>query len=116
LPKGTYASGSLLAFNLDTFAEGRKPQPTVLYEPTERAALRSFTLTRDMILLDILDNVKSRVVEMRRKGDRWVSTTVKLPPSSVVSVAALDRHESNDYWMTVTSFVEPTTLYLAKSG
>jgi hypothetical protein len=115
LAKGTYASGSLLAFNLDGFLEGRK-QPTVLYEPTERAALRSYVLTRDMILLDILDNVKSRVVEMRRKGDRWVSTTVKLPPSSVVSVAALDRHESNDYWMTVTSFVEPTTLYLAKPG
>ena len=115
LAKGTYASGSLLAFNLDGFLEGRR-QPTVLYEPTERAALRSYVLTRDMILLDILDNVKSRVVEMRRKGDRWVSTTVKLPPSSVVSVAALDRHESNDYWMTVTSFVEPTTLYLAKPG
>ena len=115
LAKGTYASGSLLAFDLDSFLEGRK-QPTVLYEPTERAALRSYVLTRDMILLDILDNVKSKVVEMRRKGDRWVSTTVKLPPSSVVSVAALDRHESNDYWMTVTSFVEPTTLYLAKPG
>jgi len=115
LAKGTYASGSLLAFNLDGFLEGRR-QPTVLYEPTERAALRSYVLTRDMILLDILDNVKSRVVEMRRKGDRWVSTNVKLPPSSVVSVAALDRHESNDYWMTVTSFVEPTTLYLAKPG
>ena len=116
LPKGTYASGSLLAFPLDSFLDGRARQPTVLYEPTERAALRSYVVTRDMILLDILDNVKSKVVEMRRKGDRWVSTTVKVPPSSVVSVAALDRHESNDYWMTVTSFVEPTTLYLAKPG
>ena len=116
LPKGTYASGSLLAFPLDSFVDGRSKQPTVLYEPTERAALRSYVVTRDMILLDILDNVKSKVVEMRRKGDRWVSTSVKLPPSSVVSVAALDRHESNDYWMTVTSFVEPTTLYLAKPG
>ena len=115
LAKGTYASGSLLAFNLDGFLEGRR-QPTVLYEPTERAALRSYVLTRDMILLDILDNVKSRIVEMRRKGDRWVSTEVKVPPSSVVSVGAYDRDDSNDYWMTVTSFVEPTTLYLAKPG
>jgi len=45
-----------------------------------------------------------------------VSTTVKVPPSSIVGVAALDRDDSNDYWMTVTSFVEPTTLYLATPG
>jgi len=115
LPKGSYAAGSLLAFNLDSFLAGRR-YPEVLYEPTERAALRSYTVTRDMIVLDILDNVKSKVVELRRKGDRWVSTTVKVPPSSIVGVAALDRDDSNDYWMTVTSFVEPTTLYLATPG
>ena len=115
LPKGTYASGTLLAFDLDGFLNGRR-YPEVLYEPTERAALRSYTVTKDMIVLDILDNVKSKVVELRRKGDRWVSTNEKVPPSSIVSVAALDRDESNDYWMTVTSFVEPTTLYLAVPG
>ena len=115
LPKGTYASGSLLAFNLDSFLSGRR-YPDVLYEPTERAALSSFTVTKDMIVLDILDNVKSKVVELRRKGDRWVSTSVKVPPSSNVGVSALDRDDSNDYWMTVTSFVEPTTLYLARPG
>jgi prolyl oligopeptidase len=111
LPKGTYASGSLLAFNLDGFLDGNR-QPVVLYEPKERAALSSFVVAKDYIYLDILDNVKSRVVEMRRKGDRWVSTEIKVPPSSIVGLAALDRDESNDVWMTVTSFVEPTTLYL----
>jgi prolyl oligopeptidase len=111
LPKVTYPTGALLAFNLDAFLEGKRGA-TVLYEPTERAALRSFVVTKDYIYLDILDNVKSRVVELRRKGDRWVSTEIKVPPASVVSVAALDRDVSNDYWMTVTSFVEPTTLYL----
>jgi prolyl oligopeptidase len=115
LPKGTYASGSLLAFNLDGFLNGRR-YPEVLYEPTERAALSSFTVTKDMIVLDILDNVNSKVVELRRKGDRWVSTNVKVPPSSNVGVGALDRDDSNDYWLTVTSFVEPTTLYLATPG
>jgi prolyl oligopeptidase len=111
LPKGTYAAGSLLAFDLDGFLDGRR-QPVTLYEPKERAALRSYAVTKDYIFLDILDNVKSRIVELRRKGDRWVTTEVKVPPSSVVSVGAYDRDDSNDYWMTVTSFVEPTTLYL----
>jgi len=115
LAKGTYAAGSLLSFDLDRFIGGAR-QPEVLYEPRERAALRSFTATKDMIVLDILDNVKSRIVEMRKKGDRWVSTDVAIPPSSIVSVGALDKDTSNDYWMTVTSFIEPTTLYLATPG
>jgi prolyl oligopeptidase len=115
LAKNTYATGSLLAFPLDAFLDGSRTA-TVLYEPTERAALRSFAVTKDYILLDILDNVKSRVVELRRKGDRWVSTEIKVPPASVVGVGALDRDDSNDYWMTVTSFIEPTTLYLGHAG
>ena len=115
LAKGTYAAGSLLSFDLDRFIGGAR-QPEVLYEPRERAALRSFTATKDMIVLDILDNVKSRIVEMRKKGDRWVSTDVAIPPSSIVSVGALDKDTGNDYWMTVTSFIEPTTLYLATPG
>ena len=115
LPKATYKSGSLLAFDLDGFLDGKR-QAEVLYEPTERAALSSFIVTKDMVVLDILDNVKSRVVELRRKGDRWVSTNVPVPASANIGIAALDRDESNDYWMTVTSFVEPTTLYLATPG
>jgi prolyl oligopeptidase len=31
-------------------------------------------------------------------------------------VSALDRDESDAYWLTVTSFVEPTTVYLVTAG
>jgi prolyl oligopeptidase len=31
-------------------------------------------------------------------------------------VSAVDRDENDDYWMTVTSYLEPTTLYLGKAG
>ena len=116
LGKGTYKSGSLLAFDLDKFVLDGNRQADVLYEPGERAALRSFAVTKGVIVLDILDNVKSRVIELRRKGDRWVSTEVALPPAAVVSVGALDRDETSDYWMTAQSFVLPTTLYLASPG
>ncbi len=35
-----------------------------------------------------------------------------VPAISSIGVSDYDRHESDDYWMTVTSFLEPTTLYL----
>ena len=115
LPAATYKSGSLIGMNLDRFLAGER-EFTVIFEPAERVALQDFAVTRDTIVLDILDNVKSRIVEVRRDGGKWVSNEVVVPASSAIDVAAVERNESDDYWMTVTSFVEPTTLYLATPG
>jgi prolyl oligopeptidase len=115
LAKATYKAGSLIAMSLDRFIAGERDFEPI-YVPAERAALQGYTLTRDLIVLDILDNVKSRIVEMSRAGGQWVAAEVAVPPSASIGVDAVDRDESNDYWMTVTSFVEPTTLYLATSG
>ena len=49
-------------------------------------------ITRDMIVLDLLDNVKSRIVEVRREGGNWIAHEVAVPPASAIGVAALDRH------------------------
>ena len=115
LPKATYKGGSLIAINLDRFLAGERDFE-VIFEPTERSALQQFIATRDLLVLDILDNVKSRIVEVRREGGKWVKSEVAVPPAANIGVASFDRDESNDYWMTVTSFVEPTTLYLATPG
>jgi len=111
----TYKSGSLIAANLDDFLGGKREFETI-FAPRERVALQSYTATRDLLVLDILDNVKGRVVEARREAGKWVSRDVPVPPAATIGISAVDKDESNDYWMTVTSFVEPTTLYLATSG
>ncbi|MGZ5084721.1 MAG: hypothetical protein ACXWHA_15675, partial [Usitatibacter sp.] len=112
----TLKAGSLVGIDLDRFLAGAR-NFTTIYEPSERAALQSFAVTRNLLVLDLLDNVKSRIVEARRADDgRWALRDVAVPPSSAIGVAALDRDASDDYWMTVTSFVEPTTLYLASPG
>ena len=110
-----YKAGSLIGMNLDRFMAGHR-EFEVLFEPSERVALADYTVTKTMIVLDLLDNVKSRVVELRRKDGKWVPTEVAIPPNSIVGVSAMDRDETDDYWLTVTSFVEPTTLYLSTPG
>jgi prolyl oligopeptidase len=111
LPKATYKADSLIGMNLDRFLAGGRDFETI-HEPAERVALQDVIVTRDLIVLDLLDNVKSRIVEVRRKDGKWVKSDVKTPPASSIGIAAVDRDEGNDYWMTVTNFVEPTTLYL----
>ena len=111
----TFKAGSLVAADLDAFLAGKRDFE-ILFAPGERQSLQSFTATRGHLVLDILDNVKGRVVEMSRQGGKWVSRNVEVPEAASVGVTAVDRNESDDYWLTVTSFLEPTTLYLATPG
>jgi prolyl oligopeptidase len=115
LPGATWKAGSLIAMDLDRFLAGERSFAAI-FEPAERMALQSFTITRDVVVLDILDNVKSRIVEVRYAGGKWIAKDVAVPPSSAIGVSAVDHNDSDDYWMTVTSFVEPTTLYLVTPG
>ncbi|HEX4332366.1 MAG TPA: prolyl oligopeptidase family serine peptidase [Usitatibacter sp.] len=109
-----YPAGALIASNLDDFLAGRRAFD-VIFQPTPRSALQGYSVTKNTLLLDILDNVKSRVVQVRRDGGQWRETEVPVPANAHVGVTALDRDTSDDYWMTVTGFTEPTTLYLAKA-
>ena len=115
-PSGrNFKAGSLIATNLDMFLSGRRDFE-IVFEPAKRVSLQDYTATRNFLVLDVLDNVKGRVVEARRLGGRWQLRDIPVPAAASIGVSAVDRDENDDYWLTVTSFVEPTTLYLATAG
>jgi prolyl oligopeptidase len=100
-----FKAGSLIAADLDKFLAGGREFAAV-FEPGERVSLQAFIATRNFLVLDILDNVKGRV-KLRE---------VAVPQAASIGLAAVDRDAGDEYWMTVTSFLDPTTLYLAKAG
>jgi prolyl oligopeptidase len=110
-----HKAGSLIATSLDAFLAGKRDFETV-FEPGERVALQAWIATRDHLVLDLLDNVKGKVVEVSRKGGKWTSRDVAVPEAASIGLAAVERNQSDDYWMTITSFTQPTTLYYAKPG
>jgi prolyl oligopeptidase len=111
----TFKGGSLIATDLDAFMGGKRDFE-VIFEPRPRLALQGFTATRNVLVLDVLDNVKGRVYEVTRKDGKWVGRAVTVPDAAAIGVGAVDRNDSDDYWLTITSFLEPTTLYLATPG
>lgn len=111
-----YAAGSLLALPLEKFLGGDRGFD-VLFAPGPRVSLEAFVPLRSMVLLDLLDNVSSRLVEARRGEDgKWTKRDVDAPKLSNLNAAAFDRRESDDYFLFVTGFTTPTTLHLAKGG
>ena len=111
----------------------------MLFEPTARSSVADFTRTKHYLILDILDNVKSRLVYWKyddstttnsssqdsasgaavggveRKG-KWVYIAGE--EEAVVrgvSITALDDDKSDYYWLTISSFLQVhlhTYIYL----
>lgn len=88
----------------------------VLFAPTPTTSLDGVTATRNCLLLTMLDNVKNRVTELRREDGRWIGREVAVPGFGALGVAAVDADESDDYFLTETDFLHPTTLYLMRAG
>ena len=115
----TYPQGALLATGFAAFMAGGSDFE-LLFAPTPSTSLDGLTATRSAILLTILDNVKNRVVELRPEvgdtGGRWQSREIDAPAMGALDVFAVDEVESDQYFLTVTDFLTPTSLYLVDSG
>ena len=111
----TYAQGSLIAMNFERFMKGER-NFDVLFEPTERKSLAGWTLTRNYLILNELDNVKNRLYEVQFKGGKWNRRAIAMPGLGTVGASAIDSDESDDYFLTITDYLTPSTLFLAKAG
>jgi len=110
----TYKQGSLLAIDLERFLSGNR-EFKVLFEPTERTSLASFSVTKDLLLVSVLDNIASRIYEVRLERGNWPQTEIPVPRMGSASVSATSSL-SNDYFLTYTDFLTPTTLQLVRDG
>lgn len=112
----TYVAGSLLVANFDAFmAGGRELQ--VVFEPTASTSLAATTWTRDHLLLNVLDDVKNRLYVLTPVDGEWRREPLTgAPRIGTVSVSAVDDEEGNEYFMTVTGYLTPTTLYQGRPG
>ena len=108
----TYPGGALLAARFDDFLAGKRDLH-VLFAPTPRTSLASYANTKTALLLDVLDNVRSRIHVLRPGANGWADTPmVGLPEFGSIGVTAVDDLEGDDYWLTVTDFLTPSSLYL----
>jgi len=115
----TYQAGSVLAVDVASFlADKDKADFTPLFEPTGRCSLDGMTITAGYVILELLDNVRSKVVFWKHtKENGWVKKSEESNPViRGLSLAAVDE-DNNDYlWLRTESFVKPSTLSLVNAG
>ena len=111
----TYPGGGLIAIPWSAFMKGER-NFQVLYAPTSRSALSRVRATRNYLLLGELDNVQSKIHTLRYKQGEWQRDSLPIPAFGTVGAAPIDEFESDDYFLTVTDFVTPSSLYLGTIG
>jgi prolyl oligopeptidase len=111
----TYPGGSLLAANLEGYLKGER-KFAALFTPTERKSLAGLSDTKSCLLLTELENVRSRAYQLQRAGEEWRRTPLDAPEFANVGVSGVDPDESDDYWMTLSNFLTPSSLYLGTIG
>ncbi len=111
-----YAAGSLLAIKLDAFLAGDRDFD-VLFEPSANTSLASSTATKDYVVINVLEDVKNRIYVLKPGPDGWSrEPLVGAPGFGTVGISAVDPDESNDYFLTVTDYLTPTSLMMGTIG
>ena len=116
-----YKAGSLIAAKFDDFMAGRRSFD-VLFEPTSKTSLAAATaagvvFTRNHVVLNVLDDVKSRIEVLTHGANGWSRTSIDgMPDIGTAVAAAVDGDDSDALWLTVTDFLTPTRLMLADAA
>lgn len=110
----THPADALLAIDLDDFLAGDRDFD-VLFEPRERVSLAGNDNTRSLLLLSTLDNVRSRLYELRHENGEWTREEVDLPGIGSVGLSATSN-EHDSYMLTYTDPLTPSSLYLKRPG
>ncbi len=111
----TFASGSVLAMDFDAFQKGERSF-AILFEPSDSTSFTGAAYTKNYVLLQSLDNVKSSLTEWQLVKGKWASRKVNLPTMGAVGISAFDAKHSDDYLISYSDYLTPSVYQMAHAG
>ena len=116
-----FPSGSLLFADAAGYLKGER-RLRALFTPTATRSLAGYTTTRDHVIVDVLDNVASKLEQWHKRGSDFVFSEIKAPFPGSLGVSSLhdellkDDPLADHYLVTYTDFLTPDSLFLATAG
>lgn len=108
-----FAAGSLLATDYAVWMAGERALEP-LFTPTERCSLGSVSFTPTRVVLQLLDNVCSRIEVLTPGADGWQRSALDgLPALGQIMAWPEDEQASEAIWLDTTDFLTPSQLWRA---
>lgn len=111
----THKAGSLISTKIDAFLKGERNFET-LFVPTERVSLQGMDSTLNTVVLNISDNVRSRIDVLMNVQGTWKTRLVTLPGKGTAHASAVDSDSSDELWINYSDFLTPDSLFLTQLG
>lgn len=121
LGDAVFPAGSLLFADAAAYLKGER-KLRALFTPTATRSLAGYTTTRDHVIVDVLDNVASKLEQWHKRGSDFVFSEIKAPFPGSLGVSSLhdellkDDPLADNYLVTYTDFLTPDSLFLATAG
>jgi prolyl oligopeptidase len=112
-----FAADSLIAIRFDLFMAGDR-NFDLLFDPSERRTIKGYSWARDRLALNILDNLRSRVLFATPSPAGWqVEPLAGVTETETVDLWCLGNdgaERSASFLCSVAGFLRPTSLYLSE--
>ncbi|MFE2283976.1 prolyl oligopeptidase family protein [Streptomyces sp. NPDC059443] len=117
-PWSGHPAGSLLAFDFEAFLGGNREAAAVLFTPDEATSLAGHSWTRHHLILKTLHHVATRIEVLTPEAEGpWTRRPLaEVPSLATATITATDPHESDEYFLCVSGFLQPPTLYRGEIG
>jgi prolyl oligopeptidase len=107
-----FAQGSLVEVKLaDLLKDPAHLKPTPVFEPTKEEFLEGARITANDLLITTLNHVRGRAYIYTPTATGWTKKALSLPDNSTLGIVATSE-KTNDFFMTVTNYLTPPSLYL----
>ena len=104
----TYKTGSLIGMGYQQFLRGGRSF-AVIVEPEPRSSIQSVSTTENLLLINMLTNVRSELFQFALKDGSWKGERVRTPKFGTISINETDNL-SDRYFFTYQDFLTPTSL------
>jgi prolyl oligopeptidase len=104
-----YKTGSVVMLDPATNAT------SLLFEPADRQAVNGLGTSKNGVVINLLDNIKGKVMSFTPGADGWTAEQIDLPDAGVASVSSVDD-ATGDMLVYFENPTTPETLYYVKGG
>ncbi|SHE77694.1 prolyl oligopeptidase [Mariniphaga anaerophila] len=111
----SFQQGAVISIDYNDLLNGKRNFELVV-EPGERSSITQISNTKDRLLVNMLENVKSELYSFRFEN-KWEKEKINAPDFGNISLGSTDEF-SNKFFFYFQNFLEPSTLYFgdASSG
>ncbi|WND01529.1 prolyl oligopeptidase family serine peptidase [Temperatibacter marinus] len=107
----TAKAGTLVSVKVsDAAADTVENSLATVYAPAEGASIDGTSIGKDRILVNVLDNVKGKIIALHMKEAEWISSDINLPANGTVSILSNDD-STDEGFLGYDSFLQPDTVY-----